>query len=105
MALVETAVGLVPAGGGCKELLLRMLDGLPNEQMDFRPANGAGRAFRGNDGSTSETRPKSSDDAVHQLTCNPSRTASIRNDPHWRKCRSMRPTQLEIGYLRALGTS
>ena len=29
--LVETAVGLVPAGGGCKELLLRMLAAPPDE--------------------------------------------------------------------------
>ena len=42
VGLVETAVGLVPAGGGCKELLLRMLSELPDVGMDSR--------FRGNDG-------------------------------------------------------
>ena len=41
VGLVETAVGLVPAGGGCKELLLRMLaaassaDGAPAAQRAF----------------------------------------------------------------------
>jgi 3-hydroxyacyl-CoA dehydrogenase len=29
MGLVETSVGLIPAGGGCKEMLLRVLDGAP----------------------------------------------------------------------------
>ena len=42
VGLVETAVGLVPAGGGCKELLLRMLDNSSEDRMDSR--------FRGNDG-------------------------------------------------------
>ena len=44
VGLVETAVGLVPAGGGCKEMLLRMLSELPDGKMDSR--------FRGNDGHT-----------------------------------------------------
>ena len=42
VGLVETAVGLVPAGGGCKELLLRMVAERDEEKMDSR--------FRGNDG-------------------------------------------------------
>lgn len=50
VGLVETAVGLVPAGGGCKELLLRMLAGRDEEQMDSAPPQGA--SFRGNDGHT-----------------------------------------------------
>ncbi len=29
MGLVETSVGLIPAGGGCKEMLLRALEGAP----------------------------------------------------------------------------
>ncbi len=29
MGLVETAVGVVPAGGGCKELMLRLTEGIP----------------------------------------------------------------------------
>ena len=44
VGLVETAVGLVPAGGGCKELLLRMLAAPSDVGMDSR--------FRGNDGHT-----------------------------------------------------
>ena len=44
VGLVETAVGLVPAGGGCKEMLLRMLAGHNKGRMDSR--------FRGNDGHT-----------------------------------------------------
>ncbi len=43
VGLVETAVGLVPAGGGCKELLLRMVGERDyEEKMDSR--------FHGNDG-------------------------------------------------------
>ncbi|MFH1755976.1 MAG: 3-hydroxyacyl-CoA dehydrogenase/enoyl-CoA hydratase family protein, partial [Candidatus Latescibacterota bacterium] len=30
MGLVEVGVGLIPAGGGCKELLLRNMEGMPN---------------------------------------------------------------------------
>ena len=30
MGLVEVGVGLIPAGGGCKEMVLRNLDGMPN---------------------------------------------------------------------------
>ena len=44
VGLVETAVGLVPAGGGCKELLLRMVDAPSEDRMDSR--------FRGNDGNS-----------------------------------------------------
>jgi len=36
MGLVETGVGLVPAGGGVKETLLRMLEGLPAEADPLR---------------------------------------------------------------------
>jgi 3-hydroxyacyl-CoA dehydrogenase len=30
MGLVETAVGVIPAGGGCKELMLRLTEGIPD---------------------------------------------------------------------------
>ena len=58
VGLVETAVGLVPAGGGCKELLLRMLSELPDEGMDSRirgndehtTGGNGGHTSRGNDG-------------------------------------------------------
>ena len=57
VGLVETAVGLVPAGGGCKELLLRMLSDLPDVGMDSRihgndehtTGGNGGHASRGND--------------------------------------------------------
>ena len=56
--LVETAVGLVPAGGGCKELLQRMLSDLPDVGMDSRihgndehtTGGNGGHTSRGNDG-------------------------------------------------------
>ena len=35
MGLVEAGVGLIPAGGGCKELLARHLDGLPDDADPF----------------------------------------------------------------------
>jgi len=39
MGLVEVGVGLIPAGGGCKELVLRNLEGLPNvDGVDVFPA-------------------------------------------------------------------
>jgi 3-hydroxyacyl-CoA dehydrogenase len=43
IGLVELGVGLIPAGGGCKELLLRNLEGRPNvEGVDLFPfARGA----------------------------------------------------------------
>ena len=50
VGLVETAVGLVPAGGGCKELLLRMLADQGEEKMDSRLRGNDGRIARGNDG-------------------------------------------------------
>lgn len=50
VGLVETAVGLVPAGGGCKELLLRMLAGEGEEKMDPRFRGDDGNSGRGNDG-------------------------------------------------------
>lgn len=34
MGLVETAVGVIPAGGGCKELMLRLTEGIPEGVMD-----------------------------------------------------------------------
>ncbi|NIM20172.1 MAG: 3-hydroxyacyl-CoA dehydrogenase [Candidatus Latescibacteria bacterium] len=38
MGLVEVGVGLIPAGSGCKELLLRNLEGMPNvEGVDVFP--------------------------------------------------------------------
>lgn len=38
MGLVEVGVGLIPAGGGCKELLLRNVEGMPNiEGTDVFP--------------------------------------------------------------------
>ena len=58
VGLVETAVGLVPAGGGCKELLLRMLAGHNKGRMDSRfrgndehsAGGNSGHTSRGNDG-------------------------------------------------------
>jgi 3-hydroxyacyl-CoA dehydrogenase len=50
MGLVETAVGLVPAGGGCKELLLRMLAAASKEKMDSRVRGNDGNQASGNDG-------------------------------------------------------
>ena len=39
IGLVEVGVGLIPAGGGCKELVMRNVDGLPNvEGIDVFPA-------------------------------------------------------------------
>ncbi|GIX46982.1 MAG: hypothetical protein KatS3mg131_1193 [Candidatus Tectimicrobiota bacterium] len=38
MGLVEVGVGLIPAGGGCKELLLRQQEGLPSDvHLDLFP--------------------------------------------------------------------
>jgi 3-hydroxyacyl-CoA dehydrogenase len=37
MGLVETGVGLIPAGGGCKEMLLRALDAAASVQDGGRP--------------------------------------------------------------------
>jgi 3-hydroxyacyl-CoA dehydrogenase len=37
MGLVEVGVGLVPAGGGTKEMLVRAMDGLPTPQSDPLP--------------------------------------------------------------------
>jgi 3-hydroxyacyl-CoA dehydrogenase len=34
MGLVETGVGLIPAGGGCKEMLLQALDAGSNIRTD-----------------------------------------------------------------------
>ena len=50
VGLVETAVGLVPAGGGCKELLLRMLADQGEEKMDSRLRGNDGRIAHGSDG-------------------------------------------------------
>ena len=71
VGLVETAVGLVPAGGGCKELLLRMLAAPPD--------GGWIPAFAGmTDVSTYPSKPQ----ALQTLRRYGSgRTASIRNDP------------------------
>jgi 3-hydroxyacyl-CoA dehydrogenase len=38
MGLVEVGVGLIPAGGGCKELLARSMEHLPGPQADLLPA-------------------------------------------------------------------
>src|SRR5262249_448874 len=35
MGLVEVGVGLIPGGGGCKELICRALDGLPDDADPF----------------------------------------------------------------------
>lgn len=35
--LVETGVGLIPAGGGCKEMALRISDSHPNPETDLQP--------------------------------------------------------------------
>ena len=50
VGLVETAVGLVPAGGGCKELLLRMVDAPSEDRMDSRFRGNDGNSAGGNDG-------------------------------------------------------
>ena len=50
VGLVETAVGLVPAGGGCKELLLRMVAERDEEKMDSRVRGNDGGAARENNG-------------------------------------------------------
>ena len=50
VGLVETAVGLVPAGGGCKELLLRMLAEGDEDRMDSRFRGNDGHSAGGNDG-------------------------------------------------------
>lgn len=36
--LVETGVGLIPAGGGCKEVTLRISDSQPDPEADLQPA-------------------------------------------------------------------
>ncbi|MGM1048923.1 MAG: 3-hydroxyacyl-CoA dehydrogenase NAD-binding domain-containing protein [Bacillota bacterium] len=36
--LVETGVGLIPAGGGCKEMALRIGDNHPDPESDLQPA-------------------------------------------------------------------
>ncbi|UNK18708.1 3-hydroxyacyl-CoA dehydrogenase NAD-binding domain-containing protein [Paenibacillus sp. N3/727] len=36
--LVETGVGLIPAGGGCKEMALRISDSQPDPESDLQPA-------------------------------------------------------------------
>jgi 3-hydroxyacyl-CoA dehydrogenase len=43
LGLVETGVGLIPAGGGTKELLARIVDELPDPRADLLPS--AQRAF------------------------------------------------------------
>jgi 3-hydroxyacyl-CoA dehydrogenase len=46
MGCVEFGVGLLPAGGGCKELLLRNLEGLPaDSQLPVDPMPAVARAF------------------------------------------------------------
>ncbi len=38
MGLVEVGVGIIPAGGGCKEMLVRMVEGVPKDSdVDFFP--------------------------------------------------------------------
>jgi 3-hydroxyacyl-CoA dehydrogenase len=37
IGLVEVGVGLIPAGGGCKELLARSMDAMPDGQSDLLP--------------------------------------------------------------------
>ena len=37
MGLVEVGVGLIPAGGGCKEMLARSVDHLPGPHADLLP--------------------------------------------------------------------
>ena len=41
MGLVEVGAGVIPAGGGCKEMLIRFLEGQPGV-LDVPPGNGAG---------------------------------------------------------------
>ena len=78
VGLVETAVGLVPAGGGCKELLLRMLAAPSGEGMDSR--------FRGND--------ESRGDAAQGVQCAFETIRMAKVSQH-------APDAAAIGYLRA----
>jgi len=45
IGLVEVGVGIIPAGGGTKELLVRMLDSIPNTVDDADPFPFVKRAF------------------------------------------------------------
>ena len=90
VGLVETAVGLVPAGGGCKELLLRMLAGHNKGRMDSR--------FRGNDESRGDAAQASDAPFSADVTQAVQRAfETIR----LAKVSQHAPDALAIGYLRA----
>ena len=90
VGLVETAVGLVPAGGGCKELLLRMLAGHNKGRMDSR--------FRGNDESRGDAAQASDAPFSADVTQAVQRAfETIR----MAKVSQHAPDAAAIGYLRA----
>lgn len=43
MGLVELGVGVIPAGGGCKEVLIRNIEGVADDKVDLQPM--VNRAF------------------------------------------------------------
>ena len=83
VGLVETAVGLVPAGGGCKELLLRMPVAREEDKTDSR--------VRGNDGSSRSGSPSGLTQAVRRAF------ETIRLG----KVSQHAPDAVASGYLRA----
>ena len=87
VGLVETAVGLVPAGGGCKELLLRMVGDRTEEQMDSR--------LQGNDKQNRHSRESGSPSAVFEGV--QSTFETIRSG----RVSEHAPDAVTIGYLRA----
>ncbi len=111
VGLVETAVGLVPAGGGCKELLLRLPavrgeektgSGLQGEEkmdsrlreeekMDSRLHGNDGNAARGNDGRAADGSPSAVAAAVRRAF------ETIRLG----KVSQHAPDAVVLGYLRA----
>ena len=102
MGLVETAVGLVPAGGGCKELLLRVREELSGEAseepMDSR--------FRGNDGLS----PRDSDgqelreQAGQDVRREDDQTAHRQETPARHSRASGSPSDLEAAVRRTFET-
>ena len=130
VGLVETAVGLVPAGGGCKELLLRMLAEWDEEKMDsrFRGNDGHsadgndGRAARGDDGQPVRGNGDNAmrgnhgrDSRAHRTMSRHSRESGSPSDPaqavqrafatiRLAKVSQHAPDAAAIGYLRASDT-
>ncbi len=94
VGLVETAVGLVPAGGGCKELLLRMVSADGEEKMDSRLRGNDEEALRGNDGLAARGNDGTKRDTAHAVRRAFETIRQARVSQH-------APDALEIGYLRA----